>query len=500
MCQTPIKILNPKKWIAPDSGQPLYLRVPCGHCIECRKQKQNEWRIRSYSECVDTLENGGYMLFDTLTYKNEYLPRVSDFVPVPKELDFSCFRSLDVQLFIKRLRTYLSRPLKDKKTKEILKPAYDVNDNLRFFLVCEYGKEQYTSRPHYHVFFFVKNNAIPPLVLSAAISHCWHFGRTDGLPFRTSSYVLNHNVFRDLSICTKRCILYISKYVAKDFLYSDMVKKRLYRLMLHEFPDYQNPFQSKRVRNYYNLLSRFVSPFHRQSENFGYQFLKYQSLDSIIENGFLKFNFNGFPQIYSLFAGFKRKFFYNIRKTENGIEFYLNAKGIQYKINNFRKNLVNLEKSVCDYNLCHVEKLNLDCFSILYNQDRLLGSLCTNFSDCKKYLLSSLSIGPFNGLRNYCSIDRCFINKSIFTKTDFGSKKNGFLTCNILKEVYNPFEIDSNEFISLENLSRYVYFDSENEYQYQKLLDWLSEKNKNDMAVARHKERLIKNLKSYNLC
>lgn len=47
----------------------LYVQVPCGNCIECRKQKASEWRVRLAEE----IECHKYNYFVTLTFSPEQL-------------------------------------------------------------------------------------------------------------------------------------------------------------------------------------------------------------------------------------------------------------------------------------------------------------------------------------------------------------------------------------------------------------------------------------------
>lgn len=103
---------------------------PCGKCINCRKNRINEWANRMQMEMWSSGNKG---LFVTLTYKNEYLP--SD----------TTLQKSDLQKFFKRFRKiiksdsgYYGTFLKDLR--------------LKYFACGEYGKKH--SRPHYHIVFF----------------------------------------------------------------------------------------------------------------------------------------------------------------------------------------------------------------------------------------------------------------------------------------------------------------------------------------------------------
>ena len=66
--------------------------VPCGRCVACLANKQNDWAVRLLAELQDSL----YAHFLTLTYTDHDLPR--------SEEGHSTLCRRDVQLFMKRLR------------------------------------------------------------------------------------------------------------------------------------------------------------------------------------------------------------------------------------------------------------------------------------------------------------------------------------------------------------------------------------------------------------
>lgn len=491
MCTNPLKIVNPSKWLSPSAGQQLYIRVPCGHCLECRQLLQNEWRIRTYYECLDTIQSGGYVLFDTLTYSDLFLPRLSDYIAVPHELDFSCFRSKDITDFLKRLRTYLSRK------------HYDVNNSLRYFVVSEYGtSDKGTKRPHYHVFFFVRHNCVPADVLSASISHCWHNGRTDGLPFKTRGYVFGHNRFDRMDVATKRCIMYVSKYVAKDFLYSNLVVDRLNRLMDYYYGDaYGNAVMSDSARSFLRQLRTFVNPFHRQSLGFGMSYLDMQCVDHILETGKLVFNFNGIPFVCALFPSTKRKLFYNYRKNDVGdVQWYINNRGIEFKVSQYDNNVSKLQSQIDEYNLCHDVKLTFDPGNYYLNQYRLVPDFITR-DRYKDVIVSSSSVYCYNGLRNYASIDKGLLGKynPVFSKSDFGSKKHGFSLFNVFRFVYDVINMDnlsSCDVIRLEDFEKYCYFDQNAESQVDALYAYYKQKGESALSARKKIENNKQKLKN----
>lgn len=95
--------------------------VPCGRCYACKANNRQEWVFRLQQEYLDS----SFAVFVTLTYDDDHLP-----------CGFNVNKR-DVQLFHKRLRKHF--------------PAND----LRFYLVSEYG--DHTFRPHYHGLYFFKH-------------------------------------------------------------------------------------------------------------------------------------------------------------------------------------------------------------------------------------------------------------------------------------------------------------------------------------------------------
>lgn len=105
--------------------------IPCGKCIGCLLDKSKTWGIRGLLESQQWKNN----CFITLTYNNENLPKDKN---LHKE---------DVQNFLKRLRKHYTgiepRLWKNK-----------IEFPIRYFYSGEYGSENYTMRPHFHLGIF----------------------------------------------------------------------------------------------------------------------------------------------------------------------------------------------------------------------------------------------------------------------------------------------------------------------------------------------------------
>lgn len=142
---------------------PPVLEVPCGKCMVCKANKQQDWIFRLKQELDNNLT--GY--FVTLTYNDAYLPcidsdgfvhRLADMSDIPGDSWPTVVKS-DFQKFMKRLRKS-SLPFK-----------------LRYLAVGEYGGR--THRPHYHILLF----GLPPYSSQFDplnhISKSWSFGQID---------------------------------------------------------------------------------------------------------------------------------------------------------------------------------------------------------------------------------------------------------------------------------------------------------------------------------
>lgn len=223
MCLSPITINNPTKRIFRYGGQKLRLQVTCNQCAECLNRKRDEYAFRTYWHTKDTLNNGGYVIFDTLTYSDEYLPHLSDVIDVKKYgvTDFSCFDLTHYKLFFKRLR-------------RAIEYKYHVVDAITYLFCSEYGvDDRYTHRPHYHFLLFVKYRFIDPLWLSRIISMCWQYGRTDGIKYKSLKYVARHIYGYDLgygnnaeTFVLRALTQYVSKYILKSSEFQSRLEMR----------------------------------------------------------------------------------------------------------------------------------------------------------------------------------------------------------------------------------------------------------------------------------
>lgn len=334
MCLNPVNIINPRKNLSLYGGLPYKIEVPCGQCADCKKSMQSEWYFRCYYESKWTFDNDGYVLFDTLTYDNAHLPHVSDFCPELKGrvVDTSCFNVEHYRLFLVNLRRQLSYH------------GFDPAGKIKYFLTSEYGvDDRFTHRPHYHILFFVTDKTLDPLVLSEYISKCWPFGRTDGIPFKTPKYVLDH-VFSKCTYNSDQVHLqsvcnYVAKYVTKDSSFQKTIEVRLNRVFDIKYG--KDSVLTDRQKKERDRLRRCMNQFHRQSKGFGDKFFLYNDMNQVLSTGMISMpDKNKVVKHIPLPGYYSRKLFYDlVRDFEGHLRWEINELGIKFKLSHKLKSI-----------------------------------------------------------------------------------------------------------------------------------------------------------------
>lgn len=326
MCYKPLHIVNRSDKIYRNISYPFSLYVPCGKCVECFKQKTNEWQLRIEYEAKETYANNGTILFDTLTYDDYHIPTIKkiarkEHIILPPSEDFSmtCFYYKDFKKFIDRLRTRLRNT------------ELDLTDKLSYYLCSEYGEDdRYTHRPHYHILFFIKKQFDNEQLkqLSHLINECWYCGLTDGIDRKTEYKFLKDNVINSFTSMVKLGN-YLSKYVLKDLNFQEQYAKRRSRLkqLLKDKPQV------------FSDLNRYIEPFHRQSRHFGLFAIKSHKGNKNTLSNIIKHNYIiGDSLTISLPTYYKRKLFQiNYKDVDNKFKWrYTNTPETkEYLINTF---------------------------------------------------------------------------------------------------------------------------------------------------------------------
>lgn len=195
--------------------------VPCGKCPGCLERKRQAWLLRAQQEMNDWK----YCYFVTLSYDDAYLPYESYSIkrngkPVNViSTGESVLHPYDLRKFFMRYR-------------------YFSGQDFAYFAAGEYGKEENTRRPHYHICLFCNTNWQDTLF---NVRLAWSYLRPESKTERNARYrlarKLGHPVSRNawsmenrISIgrdqvrcLTYKRITYVSKYVTKQIGCSEVV-------------------------------------------------------------------------------------------------------------------------------------------------------------------------------------------------------------------------------------------------------------------------------------
>lgn len=151
----------------------LYINIPCGQCIECRKQKARNWQIRLHEE----IKAHKYSYFITLTFDPEELGKL-----MKETNNIEC--NATAAIAVRRCLEYYRK---------------DHKKSLRHWLITELGHEG-TERIHLHGLLFTDD----PL----------QFNKFD----RSNYYIWKYWKYGIVYVgdyCTAKTINYIVKYVNK---------------------------------------------------------------------------------------------------------------------------------------------------------------------------------------------------------------------------------------------------------------------------------------------
>lgn len=285
MCLSPIRILNKSKYVDIKNGSSMYYTVPCGHCVECRRDAINGLLARASAEHEYTIKNGGFTYVDCLTYDDIMLPiltRDGMIRNANSKYDFEkcydkgipCFCKRDVRLFFVRLREYLHQHgfhvLKhyrdlDQNGNEVIKSKYVIP--IKHFCAWEYGGQFH--RPHYHILFNILIPNITAEQFEKAVEFCWReFGiidhyKKDGSLKTASDKVVNGN----------GAIAYISKYCVKQDDFFLWLTKSLVSHFGYNIPADVKPYDLirfvKKETSFPRELLEFISPRYLISNGYG---------------------------------------------------------------------------------------------------------------------------------------------------------------------------------------------------------------------------------------
>lgn len=450
MCYFPITIINPCKYVDVTRQDRFLLQVPCGWCAECQTNKSAEWSFRTYYEFLNTYEHDGFVYFDTLTYDDEHLPHMSEY---HSELpNYPCFRSSDITKFFKRLRITLKR-------------KFGIgNDAFSYFLCSEYGSLRY--RPHYHLLLFFRKH-FDPLKLSELVATTWNCGRTDGIPYKSSFYVLRHNVMKATRLGdTLACVKYVTKYVEKDCKLQSIIDKRIKhaeKVLARQGENLRhNSVQFKKMMT---KLASEVNQFHVQSLHFGELALRDIDIDSLVVDGLLTMPSHQVVSRVALPYYYSRKLFYDRYQLFGNYGWKLNEVGKDYKAKRLPYQLKQLQdrfRALCQLGNYDYDIVTLADY-VLTKRGRFRANLPESTIDERLQSITHYVYSNQSDKENIgCGVSIDFLGNSKLGYAPFNSDIIKFKDF-IAKYVYLDYNLEA-QLTSLYELMRRINNDGQNYY------------------------------------
>lgn len=345
MCINEKEILNNSKFV--DVNHPWRVKniIKCGECVECLAEKQNEWTLRTQEQFKETIRNGGYVIFDTLTYSEENCPWSQNVIEsiygfkISDNLNFRCFDLRDVQKFFKKLR---------KKCPK---------DYIKYYLAAEYGtKEGKTHRPHYHIMIYLKDYTISPVDMSNMIFDTWQKGLTDGIKCKGRLYFQDNCLFTNLEQSNVVAQKYIQKYLCKQSEYEKRIKSKV-RAIAYQMINFDRNFL-KTYDGRLQILSikRNINQFRKVSKGYGETYIKDIDVDGYIKDGYVIVDdCHKIKRKMKLPNYYKRKLYYTYDKDVKC--WFENEKGIELHKQEMRRIY---DRQIDSYNVLFEEIKNYD--------------------------------------------------------------------------------------------------------------------------------------------
>lgn len=285
MCFTPLHIPNKSRSFK-NTESYRFLTVPCGKCLSCRGQSQDDWYIRAFFEYRRCQKVGGLTWFPTFTYNNDNLPiwKVGDIMQFPC-FSYEHIKHLRNAFRVNLKRYFFNQVIENWKIKNI--PDYVpinkisfVNDTelakyrrkfrvpreirkrinhdcdekiqgIRFIVCSEFGSDY--GRPHYHALFFIPF-FIKFADLKSLLEKSWPFGHVSWPKDNQQKYNKPLRPYIESS----RGIKYVMKYITKDDFWSEKYNIPMVKELYEDYGDKELLLQFKRS-----------CPRHYQSTNFG---------------------------------------------------------------------------------------------------------------------------------------------------------------------------------------------------------------------------------------
>lgn len=149
------------------AGYRFRVNCKCGKCVECEQEKAQDFVTRFHYDATYTIQKGGYVYVDTLTYNDRHLP---------KHFGIAHFCNADVKRFKSNLEKKtiefilkykgLSRATKNYNEAKALYRA-----DCKVLLIEEYGGDYH--RPHLHLVIFNRIPEVNSIMLERCVMESW---------------------------------------------------------------------------------------------------------------------------------------------------------------------------------------------------------------------------------------------------------------------------------------------------------------------------------------
>ena len=318
--------------------------------------------------------------------------------------------------------------------------------------------------------------------MSKYISDAWHYGRTDGIVYKSQYYVMN-NVFHasDFAESLRTC-RYVSKYVQKSCKFQSEINKRLDKIMLsisdRMIDGWLESPHAKRVRQRY---MRLMNQFHRQSKDYGVSFMQniditdFKSLDEISMPDSNKVHLKiPLPQYY------KRKFFYDVVKIDGNDTWLPTTLGQRYL--SYRN--IKIKENLCN----RLRAANAQA-NKRYDYNKLSDYILNYRGRIRAVELPSNPFDKYNHATFYCYStlsDREHIEQLGISNHYIGNNTIGYRSNKLYQRIkFKDF------------ISRYVIINDNYEKQLDELYrsyDAVSDKRQNAFELRQHLTNLYKHL------
>ena len=349
MCLCAVTIRNPKIKAGTFlvSVDKEYINVPCGHCSECINAKRRDLTFRAYYEYLNCVSNGGFSMFDTLTFNELSVPRFGY---------FTFFNNKLVQDFIKRLKSKLEYD------------GYDIKGKFKYLIVPEYGEKTY--RVHYHPLWFSCIKDLSPFDFAKYVRAAWKNVDLDKSTGFTDYRPADQRVINSV-----HGIMYVLKYLTKHSVVLDALKYHggsdvsqyiLNSLTDEEKENYSCVRQAWLSYKYTNNVPKDFDLFPKplMSHGLGLSFLENASLDDLFNEVFIPCKSKEKQQdMFTVPSYFIRKVFYKYDKNSklyrpNELYKVLDTNRVNHSMENLKDNIRTLDEIWYAISLKDKEKLS----------------------------------------------------------------------------------------------------------------------------------------------